>query len=500
MTQTRGSRASMLLSGMLLMLLAIAGAAVGVQPAIGQEDGADEDPMADESMGDEEAIGEEEPAPSEDEVDTQDLEIVDSAVYAHPLTDGIPPTVADSVPPQAVCVVQPELCPEELRPLTGLVEDLIGTTQDEMEVSPVQPLLPETIAVGYAAGHERYESAIRFELPDLPEDEEITSFQLYLPVGDITYDLSSPTFRDIVTSVFVMVDNQDPQRLAENLADNLAEGLQGELLDLDNDFLRMEACALTQPFDPSEAPEVQHRDEMPREEPFEEGELGEPAADCMLGGTGVLDEDGEHWVFDLTFAADAWASGEIDNHGLLISPAGVPNLAFGDPDSSTFSQASLDTVGAAAVVDTAEPPPPVGGLGDLDDEMSLEDPGEPADPPAQGEDLGAPDSFDDSGAAGDDLDQPEVADSPDMDEPAAAEPVDGKTDEGPAVASPAPEQATPAASGQPAPWTWLLVPVFAGGAWLVTRSLTAPVAAAAAGSSGGAMSRLIASRGGPTLA
>lgn len=477
MTLTRGRRGdSTMLVGLLLMLFALMGAAVGVQPALG------------DALGDDEGV-EDDPAPSQDAVDAEEVEVTETAVYTHPLTDSLPPTLTDSVPPQAVCVVEPSLCPEELSPVTGGLEDAIATIQDEAPVSPVQPVAPETLAVGYVGGHDRYESAMRFELPDVPEGEEVTSFQLYLPVAEPTYDMSSPAFRDVVTSIFLTISDQDPVAFGERLA----EALQNDPIDADNDFLRMEACALTQPFEPSEAPETQHRDDMPRDEPFEEGGLGEPAVDCMLGGTGTLDEEGEHWVFDLTFAVDAWTSGEIDNHGVLISPAGVPNLAFGDPDTTTWAQMGLDHTQATAEVASEEPPPP---LEALDDEPMLEDEPaqQPADTPDTGGELGpAPDaSGPDAGA-----DQPEVAEDPGMsDEPAASEPVQ----EGPAVASPETQQATPASSANPSPWTWLLVPVFAGGAWLVTRSLTAPVTAAAAGGSGGAMSRLIASRGGPTPA
>ena len=475
MTLTRRARATSLATGVLLMMLAAMGAAIGVQPVYGQDDdfGGD-DPMDQE-------------APPADQVDTQDVEVTETAIYAHPIPDSLPPTITDSVPPQAVCVVEPALCPEELRPITDGIADGIGTVQDESPSTPIAPVTDDSIAVSYFAGNDHYESALKFELPDVPEGEEVVNFQLYLPMAQPSGDFSSPAFRDVITSVFLTISDQDPVAFAERLA----EALQNDPLETDNDFLRMEACALTQPFEPSDAPQTQDAEEdLPREEPREEGGVGEPAVDCLLGGTGVPDEDGEHWVFDLTFAVDAWASGESDNHGILISPAGVPNLAFGDPDSTTFAQIALDVTGATAEMDTEEPPPPVEGLGD---EPGLD---EPMDEPT----AAAPDDFDDAPAPssqpsnGQDLDSPQVADEPEMgDEPAGAEPVDE-----PATAAPETQATTPAASASPSPWTWLLVPVFAGGAWLVTRSLTAPVTAVAAGGNAGAMSRLIESRGGPS--
>ncbi len=471
MTLTRRARTTSLATGVLLMMFAAMGVAVGVQPVYGQ-DGA---------MGDE--------APPADAVDTQDVEVTETAIYAHPITDSLPPTVTDSVPPQAVCVVAPGLCPEELRPVTDGLADGIGTVQDEWPSTPIAPVEEDTIAVSYFAGHEHYESALKFELPDVPAGEEVVNFQLYLPVAQPSGDFSSPAFRDVITSVFLTISDPDPAAFVERLV----EALQSDPVEMDNDFLRMEACALTQPFEPSEAPQTQDAEEdLPRDEPHQEGELGPRAVDCLLGGTGVFDEEGEHWVFDLTFAVDAWAAGESDNHGVLISPAGVPNLAFGDPDSTTFAQIALDTSGATAEMDTEEPPPPIEGLGD---QPSLD---EPTDEPA---DVAAPSDFDDGPAAtsqpsnGQGLDSPQVANEPEMgDEPAGAEPVDE-----PATAAPETEATTPAASASPSPWTWLLVPVFAGGAWLVTRALTAPVAAAAGGNAG-AMSRLIESRGGPMTA
>lgn len=476
MTLTRGSRASTLIVGLLLMLLAVMGAVATVQPALGQEA----------------PVGEDDDAESEEggDAEREAIEVVESAVYAHPVTDSPPETVTSSVPPQAVCVVAPELCPEEAGTVTDPLEDGIASGQDEAPVSPVQPIPPETVAVSYFAGKNRYESALKLELPQVPEGEEVTSFQLHVPVAQPSGDLSSPAFRDVITSVFLTISDQDPAAFAERLA----EALQSDPISTENDYLQMEACALTKPFEPSEAPQAQHRDDIPRDEPFEEGELGPVATDCLLGGTGTLDEEGEHWVFDLTFAVDAWASGEAENHGVLISPAGVPNLAFGDPDSSTFSQATLDHTQATAAFETAEPPPPIEPM---DAPPMAESGGGEAQPPETGSDFDDAPAPSDSGDGG--LDDPAVADDPEMgDEPAASEPVDE-----PAVASPDQQQATPAASGpSPSPWTWLLVPVFAGGAWLVTRSLTAPVAAAAGGGAGngGAMSRLIASRGGASTA
>jgi hypothetical protein len=257
----------------------------------------------------------------------------------------------------------------------------------------------------------------------------------------------------------------------------------------------MEACPLLEPFEPGGAPEASHADEIPRDE-----DTGEALVDCVVGSGAAFDAETERWSFDLTFAAEAWSSGELDNHGVLIRPTGGPNLAFGDPDTSTNAQIVLGTEDVTVAMDTAEPPPPAEPLGD---EAGLPAGGEdfddqPADSMSFEEDGGG---FDDA-AGGDagagmgeapDVDGPEVAD--DM---GGAE--DGQAMDEPAVASPQLDEATPAGGPVDAPWwIWLLVPAFAGGSYLVTNALTGPVTAGATGSSaqgGGAMSRLVAKSGG----
>jgi hypothetical protein len=492
------TRARSLTAGVALMALSMGGAAMALAPAAAQEESGDfgdddgGDGFGDEGGGDD--FGDDggddlggPPAGAEE----MDLEIIETALFAHPATDALPPTLTGSgVPPNAVCAVRPEVCPDALQPLSDAAMGGTAGAQDEMEVSPVQPIPEGTIAASYQGGHERYESAMKFDIPDVPEGEEVTTFRISLPMEQPSYDMNSPMFQDFFLAAFQFIGEQDPAILAERLP----EVLQEDPMEIDAGVVSMEACPLTEAFEPAGAPEASHADDIPRDE-----DTGEPLVDCVVGSGASFDEETDRWSFDLTFAAEAWSSGELENHGVLIRPTGGPNLAFGDPDTSTNAQIVLGTDDVTVAMDTAEPPPEAAPL---DDAPSMEDGADfdeqPGDSMAFEEDSGG---FDDA-AGGDagagmgeapDVDGPEVAD--DMGAPEGGEAVDE-----PAVASPQLDEATPAGGPVDAPWwIWLLVPAFAGGAYLVTNALTAPVTAGAAGSvagGGGAMSRLVSKSGG----
>lgn len=488
-------------AGLCLMALAL-GALLGLSPATAQvEDLAPESDGQETEGGADDDADEAESAEDDTEgstatdtgtgAESEALEVAESALYAHPPTDALPPILVDSVPPQAVCVVQPSLCPEELRPVTDVLIDGVDTVQQEAPVAPVQPVAEGTVSVGYFGGSKRYESALRLELPEIPEDEEILSFRVSFPQAQPTYDLSSPMVRDVVQSAFVAVGDSDPAVVAERLPEILQDS---EPVEIDTDAIGIEACPLTEPFEPGGAPEAQHRDDLPRVEGEGESDGTAPAAvDCQLGGSGSYDAEEERWVFDLAFAAEAWTSGELENHGILLSPGGVPNLAYGDPDLTTNAQIGLGLDDVTVAMETAEPPPPVEGLdgetaslGDADtdadtaggDDLGLEQ-GTP--PAASGSDL----SGGDTGA--------DAAPSPDV--------ADGPAPSGSESPAPEPQTAAPGELGAAQPagqetgtpwWVWLLVPVFAGGAYLVGNVMTAaPLSAVAGTSRGGALSRLL---------
>jgi hypothetical protein len=107
------------------------------------------------------------PAAAE-EPDAEPVEITAAAIYATPVTDAVPSTLTEDVPPTAMCVLFPELCPAELEPARDLLRTTIGEASDEAPAEPVHPLPPDTIAVSYLGGVPRYQSALAFELPLVP--------------------------------------------------------------------------------------------------------------------------------------------------------------------------------------------------------------------------------------------------------------------------------------------------------------------------------------------
>jgi len=181
-------------------------------------------------------------------------------------------------------------------------------------------------------------------------------------------------------------------------------------------------------------------------------------------------EDGE-WVFDLTLAANAWTEGKMANNGLLLRPVLPPNLAYGDPDLSTFDQVVFYS--PQSTTNPAQLPAFI---------MTTKEKSKPVTTSAtrtvQSQVLGAQETFDETFGSIDD----------------AMTPIDA----GPAPApEPEPEvqAAIPALSGSPvtAWWTWLLLPILLGGIFMTTQALTAE-AAPVTTERAGAMTRLIEAR------
>jgi hypothetical protein len=452
-------RTRRLTAGLTLLTMAFVGAAAALAPTSA------------------EAVG------GEGEAETEPLEITGSALYASPMFEAIPPTLRNQVPPEAVCVVRPDACPPESEDLRGLAVDTIKTVGDNFPVAPVQPVPEDSAAVSFFGGHPRYQTAVKFDLPQLPEGEEFMSFTVEFDQTDPSYDLNSPAFRRVILGAFESIGPMDPSFAVNGLVAALGESG----LEVDGDVISIEACPLLSAFDPAGAPQAAHADELPHREEGDERYLD---VDCILGANGVRSDDGV-WSFDLTFAATAWVEGEIENHGILLRPSGAPNLAFGDPDTSTNAQVVLDLADVRASMETMEAfddDYTMGDLGDLEDGMAFEE-----------------ESFDDGGfdglddGASFDADAPMDAgfsDSPDLD----AEFSDEELAAAPMVEEPAqsaPVETMAAGDGAVVTpwWVWLLVPAFFGGAYLTSQALTAPVAAGAAASgSGGALSRLIAQR------
>lgn len=397
--------------------------------------------------------------PSKPETTTP-VELEKTAYYSYPVNEAAPNTLTSEFPPGVVCIVRPEACPESLDPVGEGVEGAIGAVEENEPDSPQDAVPPGTLPVGVYGGAIRYESAIKFPTPDVG-DEQVDSYTLVMSHEQPTYDSSSPAFRQAVLAALTCARDCDQDQFAKTL----------ETSPLDQGVLGVEACPFTAPFSagPSQAPPENDK-----------GDYAQPV-DCLYGDTGTVLEDGT-WLFDLTFAVQAWQDGSLANEGIILRPVGVENLAYGDPDPSKNSQVTFAAAGEAAQ-STSPAPEPV--------EPFEPGPGSSGDFTADGSASGGGFTSSPSGGISNEVFAPPVTAPADPGAPApevadgvvdgggqdttTVVPVAGVTDEGPGSAW----------------WMWLLVPVFGGGAWVTAQSLTAEVALGTADRSG-AMTRLIA--------
>lgn len=438
--------------------------------------------------GDDEAVEDDGGLPG---ATTEAFEVTDLTLYASSLADVVPETLRTGIPPAVVCVLASELCPEQLDPIRNAASELFNRLLDSVPAEPFHPVPPDTAAVSVLAGVDRYQSALRFELPDIPADEEFTTFEVRFGTTFPSYDVNSPAFRRIVLGLFSSLgQDNDPGPFFEGLQEGLTDTTP---IEINEDILGIEACPFTTAFEPGGPPAAQSAEEdLPRDEEFDEVEV-----DCLLGSSGLLDEETGEWVFDLTFAATAWQEGELDNLGILLRPTGVNNLAFGDPDITTSGQINLDADEVEITFASAEPPPPIEGfdddLGGFDDGLSDDGFADDGFDDGFEDGFALDDGFDDAGSldSGQALGGPTAVDGPSV--------ADGATAEQP-VASDAQQQ--PQVIAQPARgepidpwWLWLLVPLFGAGGYLVAAPLLAPTTAGGATAAPGAMTRLLARSG-----
>ena len=443
--------------GLALMGTALMGTMLAVGPAVAQ----------DEAGGDEAAEA------AEVRPEVQGL-----ALVAYPLNDIIPDTLLKGFPPQVVCVIRPDLCPEELEPIREPIGQLLGAIDDNQQTLPIQPASPDALTVTFTGGTARYASAVKVALPEVPDGERVDEFVLTFSQGQPSFSFSSPAFRRVVMALIQLAGSQDPEAFADQMTKALTEEEP-----LDQPLLGIEACPLTTPIPDGAAPPMA----VPVSEISEENQDGElePAVNCLYGSNGVFDEAAQTWSFDLTLAAAAWADGTLEDHGILLRPTGAENLAFGDPDTSTNAQVVLDLGEAPrATFASSEPPPPPEPLAPLaPPEQDSAPPapstgGSTASPPSSSSALSAPSRT--TGSSTPTSPAAQVA-------PPAATP-----------SAPAPEVAVEAAApiGPHTPWTvWLLVVPFAGGFWLTVRSLGAELVPATP-RRGGALTRLVEARTG----
>ncbi len=266
----------------------------------------------------------------------QVAQVQKTAYFTRPISSATPPVLTTGFPPSTACLVAglaglPELCGEQVADIA----DQLGLgggipVPETIDSSLVQPVAPATLPIGMAAGQERYSSLVRFELPELPAGQEFAKIELLLRPDGISYAVESPAFRDLVLAAVSQVSEQDPSQFADVFSDVAS----GETAVFAESITGIEAC-----------PTIEAWDDGTAQNAGVEGERV-PDVDCLIGTTGVFDTSNSTWVFDITFAAQAWTTGglggeAVPNEGLLLRPLGAENLAYGDPDVSTNWMVSL---------------------------------------------------------------------------------------------------------------------------------------------------------------
>lgn len=403
--------------------------------------------------------------PTEVEVEVQRL-----GLFTYPLNDAIPDTLLEQFPPQVICVLFPEFCNDQTAPVRDPITGVVRDIDDLDQTSPLQPVQPDTLTVRYLGGVPQYISAIDFVLPEVPAGEELDQLTLVLDQTPPTYAFDSPAFRRAVLAMIQFAGSQDPAVFQEGMQAALAEEPASQ------PELGIEACPLVVDIpEGAEPPQSKPASELNVEGP--DGPDGAPqlGVDCLYGSNGVFDAEAETWSFDLTFAAQAWADGILENRGVLLRPVGAPNLAFGDPDTSTNAQVSLDAAAPKVLVASSEPPPPPPPFEPVTPPPATTGtapPPPPSNPPSSSLFTAPPPM-----ASGDFEAVPPAEVAPQTPTPQQ---------------TPAPQSldTVPVATPSQGPWVWLLVPAFLLGAWLVARSLTEELAVATARP--GALSRLVA--------
>lgn len=242
------------------------------------------------------------------------------AYYTGESSNVLPESVTSEFPPEVLCLVIPQTCSEDAEPITGPVEEGMqggASGLDEGSRDSPEPVPDGELPVALNGGSLRYASALPL-VPELPPaGEVIDEFVVTLHQGDLAYAVESPAFREFILAALVTYQTESP----DQMGNALAQTASGETPPLTENITGVEVCPITTPF------------ELGLDQP--ESEL--PVSDDQLiycVGQQEIPEDGV-WTFDLSFAAQDFADGFIDFHGVLIRPFGAENLAYGDADYST---------------------------------------------------------------------------------------------------------------------------------------------------------------------
>lgn len=392
------------------------------------------------------------------------LQINRHAFYTNSASNAFPPILVGEVPPGVVCIVAgiagaAPVCGEEVQQLKALLTDTPASLDGGLPIPQSyddrlpQPVPPDSMPVGILGGVPRYYSSMEFALPSLGADEEVARYELVIPENPngVNVALESPAFRQAVLAAISQVSAQDPAPFVA-----LLEAIVAQETPLVNPSpTGIEACPIVEEWDAGRAQSADIR----------------PEVDCIFGANGQYDPEARTWTFDLTFAAQAWNSGDLQNRGIMLRPVGAENLAYGDPDLSTNFILNLSRAqdGGADLVpqfrlSTFPAAEPVGGLPPL---------GAPSGPSPV---VGNTNSFVSPLPA-------DTSEPASVDEPTASEPGDQ-------VAQP-----QPISSDRDLAWyAWLMLPIGLGMAFAFGGALTGTPAAVR--SHTGALSRLMDVRGG----
>lgn len=372
--------------------------------------------------------------------DTQPAGVGKTAWYTQHSSDALPPVLFREFPPGLVCLLVPDACNDDAAVVTAPIDAVVRGL--DIPPGPVQPVAPGTLPVGLLGGYPRFSSYLQFPAPDVPADREIERFELVLHEDGVNYAMESPAFRGVLRAAIALESDPSPEHFTKLLS-SMADGETAVLVP---EPTGVEACPVLEAWDEGE--NLDGREQ--------------PERDCIFGANGVRGEDGS-WTFDLTYAAQSWVDGTVENHGVYVGPVSPQNVEYGDADPSTNFQISFAGPDAEPALQPAvrlvlrergAEPTPVPATGSIDPGPGLA-----------------------AGPAPDFAGGVEVAESGVFEPGDGTPPVSAPGAEVPAepVSAPVPAKSAPGSLPWPA---WLLLPLGLSGAALFARAAEADVGSA----------------------
>jgi hypothetical protein len=349
------------------------------------------------------------------------LKVTKQGYFTNKITGALPPILVTEIPPGAVCLVVPQLCTSDIDALKVALSLNDGVPLPDIPDYLVpQPVPPGELPIGMIGGAWRYASAAQFDLPSIPAKSVVNRFDLVVSEGTIAFSIQSPAFRQAVLTVLSQYPEQQPEIISKFIDDVTMQKTALATFEPTG----LEACMLTAPFQAGDSQDPATK----------------PPTDCIVGGLGKHDAAAKTWTFDISGIVQSWLDGK-PNLGILISPQGAQNVAYGDPDPSTNFIITLQSTFSAAF---EVGPPPV--------EIPLD-----VAPDVSGDTLDSSggSALDSSGSS------PAVGDLTTPSQTGSA-----------ASGTKAPARLVSAATGTPW-WVWLIIPFVLGGAFALSVALDA---------------------------